>query len=377
VVVRAGNGHGTGAIIDSAGWVITNHHVIADAERDPATGAQTARIYFGQLEGGFMRLIDDGIPALVYKTSPEKDLALLKLTRLPAGKKELPALELAKDVPRPGGDCIAIGHPSAGVLWTVRSGEVSGVGNWPKEMTDIATSALAASAKDKERIAEFLARGPQRKVLVSTVGVNHGDSGGPLVDTQGKLVAVTFAMPPAENRGTARFSYHVHLDEVRAFLAERPKAPGVQVPDPWAAGFVASILDLDDDGTAETVVFGLKPGSDVTGFVIDLKQSTDPKFKVADLRDPERRKAFRFQFAYHTRPARAFYATGRDGQIDLILTAHEPGRPVDSVLRRTGETWAFEDPGKNRSLIEPSLFPDKEMRDRFVQIIKRLSKSAP
>src|SRR5262249_19514943 len=59
VVVRAGNGHGTGAIVDPAGWVITNHHVIADAERDPATGALLARVYLGKLDDGFMRLIDE------------------------------------------------------------------------------------------------------------------------------------------------------------------------------------------------------------------------------------------------------------------------------------------------------------------------------
>ena len=95
VIVRAGEGHGTGAIIDPAGWIITNHHVIADAEVDPVSGAQRAVIYRGRLDGGFMRLIDDGIPALVYKASEEKDLALLKLVRLPDGMKNLPSVKLA------------------------------------------------------------------------------------------------------------------------------------------------------------------------------------------------------------------------------------------------------------------------------------------
>src|SRR5262245_59080871 len=31
VVVKTERGHGTGAFIDAAGWIITNHHVIAEA----------------------------------------------------------------------------------------------------------------------------------------------------------------------------------------------------------------------------------------------------------------------------------------------------------------------------------------------------------
>ena len=33
---------------------------------------------------------------------------------------------LAKQSAIPGSDCVAIGHPVAGMLWTVRSGEVAG-----------------------------------------------------------------------------------------------------------------------------------------------------------------------------------------------------------------------------------------------------------
>jgi S1-C subfamily serine protease len=376
VVVRTSRGSGTGIIVDPEGWIVTNHHVIAQADFDPEKGARRAMIYLGRMDkNGFMSLVEEALPALVYKSDEQKDLALLKLDRLPANVKALPAIELAKEMPRPGSDCVSIGHPTASLLWTVRSGQISAVGNWPKDCTDfIIDVLLEAPSKDKARLVADLANGPQRKIVVSTVGLNHGDSGGPLLDTEGKLIAVSYGGPRPEKRGTLASSYHVHLDEVRPFLADRdrPKAPSMVVPDPWPAGTLAALLDLDEDGIPDTVVFGMKSGQDLTGFLVDLKQSSDRRLTPADFADPARRKLWQFQFAYHLSPRRAFYATGNDGQIDLILTASKDDGPVDNVLRRQNGVWASEQP-KDRKLIDPALFADKSMRDRFVKIISRMS----
>jgi hypothetical protein len=185
-------------------------------------------------------------------------------------------------------------------------------------------------------------------------------------------------MPGDGYRGTASFAYHVHLDEVRPFLADRPatlpKAPSVAAPSPWPAGYLADFLDLDEDGIRETVVFGKREGEGLSGFLVDIKQISNRNFKLGDLNDPNQRKGFKFQFAYHVQPPRAFYATGKDGEIDLVLIPQPFGGGVSSAMRRTGDTWVTED-GKNfRNLIDPTLFPDKEMRDRFVKIITRLSR---
>ncbi len=239
VVVRTDKGLGTGAIIDPEGWIVTNHHVVAHAATDARTGAQQVAIYLGRLHGDFMQSVPEGIPGVVYKSSEEKDLALIKLTRMPPGFKKLSHLELAKKVPGPGSDCVSIGHPASGLLWTVRGGAVSGVGDWPRALTDWAGFALGASAHDREQLAKQFTGAKQRKVVLSTCGCNHGDSGGPLVNARGELIAVTFAMPGPEDRGTAPFTYHVHLDEVASFVAEHPETPQLVVPDPWPAGVFA------------------------------------------------------------------------------------------------------------------------------------------
>lgn len=373
VVVRTDKGHGTGAIIDPEGWIVTNHHVIADAAVDPDTGAQRVTIHLGRLDGDFMRVLPEGVPGLVYKSNEEKDLALVKLTRMPPGFKKLPHLELAKKVPAPGGDCVAIGHPASGLLWSVRGGEVAGVGDWPREMTDLAAGALGASAREREQLAQLLAKAKQRKVVLSTCGINFGDSGGPLVNARGELIAVTFAMPKQENRGTSKFSYHVHLDEVAAFVAERPRTPRLFVPDSWPAGVYCVLRDVDEDGRIDTALFGAERSKEITGIMMDLKQQSDPKLKAADLATPEGRRAWHYQFALHAGPQmRAFYDTDNDGRIDLILVRGE-GKTVAYALRLDRDRWVRED-GKDRRLIDPELFADKDMRARFVRIFRNLIK---
>ncbi|HTU22089.1 MAG TPA: trypsin-like peptidase domain-containing protein, partial [Gemmataceae bacterium] len=347
VIVRTDKGHGTGAIIDPAGWILTNHHVIADAEIDPETGARKVTIHLGRLDGDFMRLLPEGVPGLVYKSSEEKDLALIKLTRMPAGFKKLPFLALAKKAPGPGSDCVSVGHPASGLLWTVRGGEVAGVGDWPREMTDLAAAALGATADEREQLAKLLAKARQRKVVLSTCGINSGDSGGPLVNSKGELIAVTFAMPKEGNRGTAKFSYHVHLDEAAAFVAERPKTPRLVVPDSWPAGVYCALRDLDEDGKIDTALFGAARTREITGLLLDLKEESDPRLKAADLSMPEGRRGWHYQFALHLGSRmRAFYDTDNDGQFDLILFGGK-GKTVDYALRRDKDKWVRED-GKDR-----------------------------
>src|SRR5438105_2544621 len=115
---------------------------------------------------GLMKVRDEALPALVYKASEDKDLALLKLTRLPAGVRTLPTVPLAKQNATPGMDCVAIGHPAAGMLWTVRSGEVAGIGNWPHEMIDVVMQRLALPVRDRDRAAALCAGAPKRRVVV-------------------------------------------------------------------------------------------------------------------------------------------------------------------------------------------------------------------
>src|SRR5690606_9359602 len=120
----------------------------------------------------------------------------------------------------------AIGHPTRGTLWTVRSGEVAGLGTWPADSVDVLSSSFQLTGTDKDNFAQSLAKSPKRKVVLSTCGINPGDSGGPLLNAEGELIAVTYAIPSGgSDRGVSfdKFSYHVHVDEVKDFIAKRPK----------------------------------------------------------------------------------------------------------------------------------------------------------
>lgn len=377
VVVRNSRGHGTGFVIDPAGWIVTNHHVIEQCGIDPATGALRAMVNFGRwnADENRMELLEKGVPAVVYQASEAIDLALLKLTDLPEGMQELPVLKLADKSPSPGTDCVAIGHPAAGMLWTVRSGEVSGVGRWPREMIDVVMARLSSTNDDRKRLEQQIAAVPPRKVLLSSCGVNPGDSGGPLVNSKGELIAVTFAIPKGgTDQGISldKFAYHIHLDELNVFLAKRPDQPAVVVPNPWPIAVYVKDRDLNGNKTTDTLMFGLEQDQKMTGFLVDVDEDSGRRFTAEQLASAAKNKTWDFEFAYQLVPhLRAFYDTDNDGQLDLILTDADRDGKVEAALQFKENAWQPVAP-PSQKLINPSLLSDTELRGRFEKILEGL-----
>src|SRR3954470_21895561 len=146
-----GQGIGSGVIYSSAGYILTNAHVVAGASRVVVT-------------------LPDGrsLPAGVIGTQPERDLAVLQV-----GQDGLPVAELYAAPPRVGQLVIAIGNPY-GLDFTVTAGVVS---------------ALNRSLP--------LDRDTKLSQLIQTdTPINPGNSGGPLVDVQGRVVGITTAILP-------------------------------------------------------------------------------------------------------------------------------------------------------------------------------------
>ncbi len=140
---------GSGVIVDArAGYVITNHHVIADAD-DIAVTLIDGRNFKAERIG----------------SDPDTDLALI---RIPA--EELTALPLAdSDKLRVGDFVVAIGNPF-GLGQTVTSGIVS---------------ALGRSALSRLAFQDF---------IQTDAPINPGNSGGALIDLNGALVGVNSAI---------------------------------------------------------------------------------------------------------------------------------------------------------------------------------------
>ena len=336
VVVRTESGHGTGFVISEDGWVLTNHHVVADATIHPSTGVRTAKIHFGKLDEGWMSLVDESVDAEIYKWDAEKDLALLKLSKSPAGIDSLPTIPIADSTPGPGTDCIAIGHPSSGTLWTLRSGEIAGIATWPTGHMKFILARMNTRASNRKKMEQYLASAPKQKVLYSTCGLNRGDSGGPLLNKDGELIAVNFATP-AEIRDD-KFSFHVHLSEAKEFISDKPDSPLIEEPttdEDWTS---FEVEDLTSDGFDETVV--LESGSNL-GFLVDLdgEGSTPKRIRKAGSYE-EVAEIWDVELAVYLRNGvECFYDTDNDGELDLWLIDNDQDLEADIVWARRDGDW--------------------------------------
>lgn len=147
-------GTGSGVIIDSAGLVLTNNHVVEGADEVVVS-----------LADGREFKADD------IKTDPETDLAIIRIR----GAGNLPAAKLGdSDQLRIGDWVIAIGSPFE-LDQTVSAGIISGQG---RELSSI-------------RRAKF---------LQTDAAINPGNSGGPLVNLKGEIVGINTAI--ATNSGS-------------------------------------------------------------------------------------------------------------------------------------------------------------------------------
>jgi serine protease DegS len=146
---------GSGVIVDSAGHIITNNHVIANAET----------INVG--------LADDRVtPATVVGRDPDTDLALLSIKL-----KNLPVMPLGRSDEIQVGDVVlAIGDP-LGLSQTVTHGIVS------------------ATGRQQLGVATF------ENFIQTDAAINAGNSGGALINTRGELIGINTAVLNKSNSG--------------------------------------------------------------------------------------------------------------------------------------------------------------------------------
>jgi len=139
---------GSGVIVSADGYIITNSHVIRDAEEIKVT-LYDKREFVGKPVG------DD----------PKTDIAVIKIEAT-----GLPAIEWGdSDKLRVGETVIAVGIPF-GLSHTVTSGIVS------------------AKGRANVRIAEY------EDFIQTDAAINPGNSGGPLVNVRGELVGINTAI---------------------------------------------------------------------------------------------------------------------------------------------------------------------------------------
>ena len=154
VATRMGAGEGSGSIISSDGYVLTNHHVVSGAEGG---------------NGLIEVTLNDGrtLPADYVASDAPTDIAVVKIRDV----ADLPVIQFGdSDALRVGQEVVAIGSP-LGLSATVTSGIVSAL-NRPVRASDGGGESSLIDA------------------IQTDAAINPGNSGGPLVDMSGHLVGM-------------------------------------------------------------------------------------------------------------------------------------------------------------------------------------------
>ncbi len=176
---------GSGVLVDPAGWIITNAHVVERAAIIQVT------LYDGRT-----------LPARFVAGDPVSDLALIKIE---APGPPLPAIRFGRDNDLLLGETvIALGNPF-GLASSVSVGVLSAM----------------------NREASYNGQVLYRDILQTDAAVNPGNSGGPLVNLDGELIGINVAI----QREAQNIGFAVPAARARALLAV------------WFAPRVANRLD--------------------------------------------------------------------------------------------------------------------------------------
>jgi serine protease Do len=158
VLVAPSRGSGSGVIVDAAGYIVTNAHVVAGAHRIQVE--LPVRDAAGATARSVVRPRPRLVGAQLVAVDEETDIAVLKV-----GERDLPALKFAdSDAVRPGQIVMAFGSP-LGLTSSVTLGVVSAVGRQLETEDPMV-------------------------YLQTDAPINPGNSGGPLVNLAGEVVGI-------------------------------------------------------------------------------------------------------------------------------------------------------------------------------------------
>ena len=272
------HGVASGVVVGAEGYVLTNNHVVEDAERIMVTLPDTRR-FDGQVLG----------------TDPEDDLAIVKID---GGR--FPTAPMGNSARlRKGEWVIAIGNP-LGFESTVTVGVVSA-----------------------ERMRPFPVEGKMlRHVIQTDAAINQGNSGGALINLNGELIGINTAIVSTSTAGgSIGIGFAIPVNDVRPVMRELIRYG--RVIRPWigiryasapdhAAGEITTLIPLPRPRLREERGAGV-----VVQEVLRGSPAAEAGLHAGDL-------------------IRRLDSTAVDGTEDMyaFMSRHTPGQQVRLLIRR-------------------------------------------
>ncbi|MGH9804667.1 MAG: S1C family serine protease [Candidatus Acidiferrales bacterium] len=200
-------GTGSGFIVNRDGTIITNYHVVANAQQVQITLSDRS-----------------SFPARVVGVDPISDLAVLRIN---PGQRKLPVLALGDSSRlQVGQKVLAIGNPF-GFQGTLTTGVISAL----ERTISTQSGALLDEA------------------IQTDTAINRGNSGGPLLDSQGRVIGVNTLIFSPQGGGSIGIGFATPVNTVKFVLEDlvrhgRVRRPwvGVSAHDVWPE--LAELLEL-------------------------------------------------------------------------------------------------------------------------------------
>lgn len=397
VIVRSERGYGTGVVYDPAGWILTNHHVVAHAKREDFRWVVNVGV--GQLTKGGVMEKRKTYKGVVHKIAPLLDIAVVKLINPP---KRLVAIRISDKDPVPGQHVTSLGHAGIGLLWAIKDGQIAAIGKLSKHLAQLqlyesskekarpaadgasAERLAKMKAKRLEELRKYLEKKIPALVIQSTCDISQGDSGGPLVNDRAEIVGLNaFVRSAGSSRKESNF--HIHAAELRKFIRDVPAEAPQLLPDPYNdGGSLAKLGDADLDSTVDVMAmykvlrFRFFSRQRAMAYFLDLDQdSFKGQTAVPEVKEVVEKRSFDAEmiFLAHGGYLHAWYDTDNDGKQDVLLVASD-----SYGARKKVTAFRIDAAGKLTkdaalavgALIRPKLFSDAAMAQRLLKVSGRI-----
>ncbi|OGP91070.1 MAG: peptidase S1 [Deltaproteobacteria bacterium RBG_16_48_10] len=190
-------GSGSGAILDAKGNILTNHHVVANAQKLEVALADGSRW-----------------PAKLIGSDPDNDLAVIKIDA-PREKLKVIPMGDSKNL-RIGQKVLAIGNPF-GFERTLTTGVISSLGRTIR-------SEVGTLIED---------------VIQTDAAINPGNSGGPLLNSEGEIIGINSAII-SPTGGNVGIGFAIPVNTAKRLIPELISKGYVTYP--WIGATIQTLI---------------------------------------------------------------------------------------------------------------------------------------